>query len=263
MVVHGPTEPTRPVAVVLHGVGSTAEFARRCLAGPLSHLGYDVLAPDLRGHAASTPLDNPRDHSLHHHVADLAALARIVDIRLVAGLSLGAEVALRWACARHAPGVEAHRLDGLLLCLPGVAGPSSGPAAANRAAADELASYGVADVLARMSEADGALPWVVDEVRASWSQHDPPSLVAALRAVAAEDPLPDSALAGLDVPVGIVGVTDDAAHPVEIARRLAAGLPRAALETLALTDLAFDRSTLGRAAAHALISARRGPPPAR
>ncbi|HVF20080.1 MAG TPA: alpha/beta fold hydrolase, partial [Mycobacteriales bacterium] len=59
LVVHGPAHPARPVAVVLHGVGSTADFALRCLAKPLTDLGYDVVAPDLRGHAGSTPLSDP------------------------------------------------------------------------------------------------------------------------------------------------------------------------------------------------------------
>src|SRR5687767_9645585 len=123
--VRGPERPTRPVAVVLHGVGSTSDFALRCLAEPIRELGYDVVAPDLRGHAQSTPLLDPADHSIEHHVADLGRLAEVLDVRLVAGISLGAEVALRWL-------VSGAGVDGAVICLPGVVGPDSIPAAANR-----------------------------------------------------------------------------------------------------------------------------------
>lgn len=249
--VHGPESPSRPVAVLLHGVASAADFALRCLAAPLDRLGYDVVAPDLRGHAASTPLADPADHALDHHVADLAELAARVDVRLLAGISLGAEIALQWACANGAD-----RLDGLLVCAPGIAGPVSAAAAANRATAVDLASYGVPAVLARLGDAAGPLPWVVDEVRASWSRHQPPSLIAALRAAAEAEPLSAADLAALDVPVGVVAFSDDAGHPVELAARLVATLPRAALETLGLADLAVDRSVLGRTALRALARTR-------
>ncbi len=247
--MHGPDRPTRPVAVVLHGVGSTADFALRCLAGPLTDLGYDVVAPDLRGHAGSTALPDPADHSLDHHVADLAVLADRLDIRLVAGISLGSEIALRWLAGRS-------DLDGAALCLPGIAGPSSGPAAANRAAADQLAALGVPAVLDAMGDAPHALRWVVEEVRASWPQHEPASLVAALRAVAGYDVIDDATARGVSTPVGLVGVTDDAGHPPGTTSALAAVLPRSATAWLQLADLASDRAALGRAAVGAMQDAQ-------
>lgn len=249
--VHGPAQPTAPVAVVLHGVGSTADFALRCLTGPLTELGYAVVAPDLRGHAGSTALPDPADHSLEHHVADLTVLAAQVDVRLVAGISLGAEVALRWACTRPGPA-----LDGLLLCLPGVVGPTSAPAEANRVVAGRLASAGLAALLAELAVAEAALPWVVDEVQASWPRHDVVSLRAALLAVAGATPVSPTGLSTLATPVGIVAVTDDLGHPAEAARALAAALPYAAVDELALADLAEDRSDLGRAAVRAWTRAR-------
>ncbi len=250
LTLHGPAAPTRPVAVVLHGVGSTADFACRCLAAPLRSLGYDVVAPDLRGHGASTPLGDPEKHSLDHHVADLDVLASVVDVRLVAGISLGAEVALHWAGSQ-----PVQKLDGLVVCLPGVAGPASTPAAANRATAAELNADGVAAVLDRMASADQALPWVVKEVRHAWTQHAPASLIAGLRAAAAATPVPDDVLATIAVPVGIVAALDDAGHPLSVARRLASLLREAALETLLLTSMADDRSVLGRSAVRALTAA--------
>ena len=248
--VHGPVAPTRPVALILHGVGSTADFAMRCLAGPIAELGYDVVAPDLRGHGASTPLPDAADHALAAHVSDVSVLAGRLPVRLVAGISLGAEVALRWL-ATTAP-----TIDGAVLCLPGISGPGSAAAAANRAAADELTRNGVAAVLAGLPAAEGALPWVVEEVQASWNRHDPASLVAALHAVAEATPVPLAGLSALATPVGIVAVTDDHSHPAEAARALAAALPFAAVCELALADLAGDRSDLGRAAVRALTWAR-------
>ena len=248
--VHGPWDATRPVAVVLHGVGSTADFALRCLGGPLGALGYDVVAPDLRGHAGSTPLADPAAHAVEAHVGDVSALAAEVDVHLVAGISLGAEVALRWvaAGAGRAP-------DGVVVCLPGIAGPASTPAAASRAAADLLATRGVDAVLAGMGRADGALPWVVEEVRASWPQHHPTSLVAALRAAAEEHPTSEDRLRAVGVPVGVVAVDGDAGHPSDVARHLVERLPCAALTTVALADLADDRGRLGRAGVAALARA--------
>ncbi|HVE63632.1 MAG TPA: alpha/beta hydrolase [Mycobacteriales bacterium] len=247
-----PARPGRPAAVVLHGVGSTPDFALRCLAGPLEALGYDVVAPTLRGHGNTAPSEDPVDHSLDRHVADLADCVSAYDVRLVAGISLGAEIALRWVADTRGAG-----LAGLLLCLPGVAGPTSASASANRAMADELSSCGLEAVLRRIRTADGVLPWVVEEVRASWGQHEPASLVAALRAVADAEPLSAPTLQRIDVPVGMVAVSDDLGHPVEIAMRYATLLPRAAVLTMQLADLEPDRSSLGRVALRALDLTRR------
>ncbi|HVE98412.1 MAG TPA: alpha/beta fold hydrolase, partial [Mycobacteriales bacterium] len=142
----------RPVAVVLHGVGSTGEFARRCLAAPLGSLGYDVVAPDLRGHASAGSCRDPAAHSVGSHLVDLQALAEQVDVRLVAGISLGAELALRWSA-------EHPRLDGVVLCLPGLTGPTTVAAAANRHVADRVAREGVEPVLAELARDPAALPW--------------------------------------------------------------------------------------------------------
>ena len=248
LVVHGPARPTRRVAVVLHGVGSTADFALRCLAPALSDLGYDVVAPDLRGHAGSTPLPDPADHSLDHHLADLSAIAERVDVGLVAGISLGAEIALRWL----ASGGE---VDGAVLCLPGVVGPESLPAAANRHSAAAVAAVGVPAFLAAMDGATGALSWVVDEVRASWTRHDPASLIAALRSVAEEQPTPARALEVVRTPVGVVAVEDDVGHPAAAADQLVAGLTSAHLTRIRLADLADDRALLGRVGVAAMLRA--------
>ncbi len=238
--VSGPAE--RPVAVLLHGVGSTTDFVRRCLADAAAAAGYRVVAYDLRGHGRSTPSADPAFHAIEHHVADLDAVAERYDVRLVGGISLGGHVGAAWAAGRD-------DLDGVLMCLPGRLDPASLPAAANAQAADELARDGVSAALARMAGETGVPAWVVEEVHASWPTHDPASLVAALRAVATE-PVRDD-LARVTAPVGLVGLTDDPAHPWDAAVDCAAMLPRATLVASALADLADDRGQLGRLAVQA------------
>jgi pimeloyl-ACP methyl ester carboxylesterase len=235
---HG--DAAAPAAVVASGVGSTGEFAARCWSGCAS-AGYRRVTYDLRGHAASTPLADPAEQTLAHHVRDLAALADATGARVVGGTSLGAHVAASYA-ASGAP------LDALLLAIPGWLGAGSPTALANAAVADELASTGVAATLARIA-ADPVVPrWVVIELERSWPLHDPRSLVAAFRAVAA-DAAPDvAALRGVRAAAGVVGLVDDPAHPFAAADAYAAALPRAALQALTLAEWGERRSILGDAA---------------
>ncbi|HVE99348.1 MAG TPA: alpha/beta hydrolase, partial [Mycobacteriales bacterium] len=150
----------------------------------------------------------------------------------------------------------------VVLCLPGLTGPTTVAAAANRHVADRVAREGVEPVLAELARDPAALPWIADEVARSWRRHDPASLVAALRAAGDTERLPDGELSRIAVPAGIAAVVDDLAHPLATAEHLARTLPRAALRTLSLVDLAADRSRLGRAAVAALAVARdRAVPP--
>lgn len=237
------TTPPRPLAVVLHGVGSTGEFAARCLAPSLRRLGYAVVAPDLRGHGADARPE-PAEHSLDAHVADVRKRFAGERVAVVGGISLGAEVALRWAA-------ELPELDGMLLCLPGVEGPSSATAAANRWYADRVETIGVDAVLSAIAADPGALRWVVEEIRLSWPRQDAVSLVAALRAAAAAEPAAPDLLSRVRVPVGIAAAVDDAAHPVSVAQRLVGSLPTASISTITLGELAPTRARLGDAAVEA------------
>jgi pimeloyl-ACP methyl ester carboxylesterase len=223
-----------PAVVVAHGVGSTGEFAARCWSGCVE-AGYRLVTYDLRGHGDSTP--GPAD--LARHVADLAALAREVGARVVGGTSLGAHVAAAYASS----GVP---LDAVLLAIPGWLGAPTRPA--NAAVADEIEATGVAATLARIA-GDADVPrWVVVELERSWPRHDPASLVAAFRAVAADDAPDLAALRGVPAAAGVVGLVDDPGHPFAAAEAYAEALPRAALESLTLAEWGERRSILGDAA---------------
>lgn len=245
-----PSTRARPVALVLPGVGSTADFAERCFGPALREAGYDVVAREPRGHAGRPVARRLSEHSLETHLADVHSAIEVSGARLVAGISLGAEIAVRYAA-------EATGLDGVLACLPGAAGPRSAQAAVNRSIADALDARGVAAVLDDMRRDKTALRWVVDEVGASWPAHDPASLVAALRSVAELPAIEVDTARRVDVPVGVVALSDDFAHPLTLAQRLVGMLPRAALQTLSLVDVGADRTRLGRAAVAALVTASR------
>jgi pimeloyl-ACP methyl ester carboxylesterase len=240
-------DPSAPALVAAHGVGSTGEFAARCWSGCA---GYRLVTYDLRGHGDSTPLPDPADQTLRHHVNDLAAVVETTGARVVAGTSLGAHVAAAYAATGAA-------LDALLLAIPGWLGAGAATARANAAVAAEIEANGVAATLARIA-ADPAVPrWVVIELDRSWPRHDPASLVAAFRAVATGDAPGLDALGRVRVPAGVVGLVDDPGHPFAAAEAYAAALRRGALESLTLAEWGERRSLIGDAALAACARAIR------
>jgi pimeloyl-ACP methyl ester carboxylesterase len=228
-------DPAAPAVVVAHGVGSTGEFAARCWSGCVE-AGYRLVTYDLRGHGDSTPLADPDDHGIAGHADDLAAVAAETRARVVGGTSLGAHVAAAYAAT--------HRIDALLLGIPGTLGSGAPTSRANAAVADEIEAYGVDATLRRIACETAVPRWVVIELERSWRRHEPESLVAALRAIAAEE----APRIGTDAPTGVVGLVDDPAHPFAAAEAYAATLPRAALESLTLAEWGERRAILGDAA---------------
>lgn len=217
-----------PALVVAHGIGSTGEFAARCWGGVE---GYRLVTYDLRGHGRSTPLADPRDHTIEAHARDLAALCEATRARVVGGISLGAHVA-----ARHA---LTHPADALLLAIPGALDGQRHSAAA----ADEIERDGVERTLHRIAR--DADRWVAIELERSWPRHDRTSLVAALRAIAEERPFD---VGTIEAPTGIVGLVDDPAHPFAAAEDYARAIPRASLQALTLAEWGESRRALGDAA---------------
>lgn len=241
---YGPADA--PAALVLHGVGSSADFAARAFGPALGGDGYRVIVPDLRGHGRSTALADPAAHAVGEQLADVAALAALVGARVLAGVSLGAHLALAHAAAECAAAPAA--VDLVLAALPGWLGPADEVASANAVWAEEIARVGVAASLARIA-GDPAVPeWVARELATAWPRHDPASLAAALRAAATAEAPDAAALTCVACPVGVVGAGDDAAHPLAAATAYVAVLPRAALVTVPLAVLAGGAGRLGELA---------------
>jgi pimeloyl-ACP methyl ester carboxylesterase len=213
-------------ALLLHGSGSTGEFAERALGPALRAEGWAVRA-------------------LEDRSGDVDAVGRAVGRAaagahgplLLAGISLGAHAAVRWAAHGGAP----DRLVGLLLALPAWSGAPADVASLSALAADDLERDGLDQVLARLRDQG----WVGAELARAWPRYGQEQLVRSLRATAVSaGPTPED-LAAVRVPVGLVAVADDPFHPVRVAREWQQLLPRAALEVLPAAAPAADRSVIG------------------
>ncbi|MBW3663774.1 MAG: alpha/beta hydrolase [Actinobacteria bacterium] len=240
--------------MVAHGVGSSPRFIREAFAAPLAALGYRLVAYDLRGHGASTPLPDPGDHAFDAHVADLAAVADEVGARVVGGVSLGGHAAAAVAAERS-------DLEGLIVCLPAWTGTATRGDGPHAVIASEVRRGGVEPVLDRLA-GDGSVPqWLAELLGRDWRTHPAASLAAALTALDGGEAPTGATLARVTVPTGIVGWPDDPGHPLEVATAWAAAMPGAKLVTTTLDAVGEGRTALGAAAVRALLSARRSAEP--
>jgi pimeloyl-ACP methyl ester carboxylesterase len=247
-----------PVAVVLPGSGSTAEFVGRAFAGPLTAAGYTLLTADPPPFRADVP--DPADA----WARVLDALAAREPLAVVGGVSLGAHAAARWASRRP------DAAGGLLLVMPAWSGPPDAVAAVSGATADELDRLGTEAVLARLrtlatgvtgaagaagtAEATGT-GWVVDELHTAWRARGRTALVRELRGVAASPGPDEGELRSITAPCGVVALAGDPLHPAAVAHDWAAVLPAAGLVTVDHPAVAADRAALGAAALRALAAA--------
>lgn len=265
-----PTGP-RP-AVLLPGSGSDEVFVTAAFARPLGALGLRLVAPrpspgasvvagylsafdeaaDRAGtedsdEAAGRAVTEGAAHSVGAGTDGAPGRHPGPDAGIVVGgVSLGAQVAVRWAAERAARGLPGPA--GLLLALPAWTGePGDAPAAvAARVTSEALRCDGLGPVVAR---ARASTPdWLGLELARAWARHGDGLAESFATTARTPGPTPEQ-LAGLRVPVGIVGLLDDPVHPIEVARRWEALLPRAALVTTSLTSMGRDPETLGRAAA--------------
>lgn len=216
-------------AVLLPGTASDEVFVRSVFGEPFAQVGVHVVTP------ATTTVDE--------HLAALDAAWRGEPL-VVGGISLGAHVAATWA-VRHPD-----RCAGLVAALPAWHGQASGAPAAQAAAASAavVESDGVAAALA------GTTGWLAEELARAWNRHGA-GLPATLRAAATCAAPTLAELAGLGVPTGVAGCTDDPVHPLQVAEEWVAALPWATLRTTTLEALGSDRESLGRAGVLALLQA--------
>ena len=233
--------PVRPtVAALLPGSGSDHVFVTAVFAQPLAALGIRlVAAPPAAGASVVEGMRRSLDS-----VGDPRAL--------VGGISLGAQVAARWAAAN--PGGCA----GLLLALPGWTGVPAGPvappaAAAALASAAAVRRDGVPRTLAAV-RASAPVRWVAEELDRAWRAHGDHLADALQAAAAAPGPTP-AELGRLAAPAGVAALADDPLHPHAVAAHWATAIPRAALVTTTLAALGRDRAALGRAAVLAWLRA--------
>lgn len=239
-------DPSHEPLVVAHGVGSSARFIVEAFGRPVTRAGLRLVAYDLRGHGASTPVRSPADHTLAVHAADLAAVAAAVGARIVAGVSLGGHAAVAAA--------SEGAFDAVCACLPAWTGraiPGVGPHAAVAAAA---AADGVAVMRARFRHDPGLPPWLAALLERDWASHDADSLAAALVALDGGLAPTEADIRGLSTPLAVVGWPDDAAHPLEVASAWASWAPTGALARTTMAAVGRDRSALGAAAVEALAA---------
>jgi 3-oxoadipate enol-lactonase len=239
-----------PPLVLLHGLTATRRYV---LQGSrlLAREGYRLVSYDARAHGESDPGDGYEYSDL---AGDLISVLedREIDGAVLVGHSMGAATAVRVALER--PGL----VRGLVQITPAYPGEPYLDDAA-------LAYW---DRLAAGLEADGAdgfmrafeppddERWrdaVLKFTRQRIERHlHPEALAAAVRVVprsAAFDGL--DRLAGIDVPVLVVGSRDDAdpTHPLAVAQEYAARLPQAELviEDEGEPPLAWQGAQLSRA----------------
>jgi pimeloyl-ACP methyl ester carboxylesterase len=221
---------------MLPGSGSDEQFINSVFAVPLAGIGVELVAPAPR--CGGDVVVGYRE------ALDAAGPGPL----LVGGISLGAHVAARWA-------VEAPRgrVAGLLLALPAWTGaPRDAPAA--RAASLTAAQARAGGVAGALAAAAGAPAWLRAELARAWAGYGD-GLAAALEAAAAEPAPTEAQLRGLDVPVGLAALVDDAVHPLGVAQQWHAALPRSALVTAGMSTFGADPAALGRAAALAWLRA--------
>ncbi|MCZ4518397.1 alpha/beta fold hydrolase [Rhodococcus ruber] len=221
-------------AIVLPGTGSDARFAEDAFSTAFAGVGLTTIAvePDPTG-VVESYLDALNAATRRH--------GRIV----VAGISLGAAVAARWAAD------NASSITALALVLPAWTGDPAGTPAALSAqfTARSLREAGLDAVSAAMSSSSPE--WLARTLRRSWAAQWP-ALPDALDEAARHRSLELDELARVELPTVVVGAVDDAVHPIEVSRSWARALPNCVLRTVTLDMIGSDAGCLGRAAVDGL-----------
>lgn len=220
--------------VLLHGLTATRRYVVMGSTA-LQRAGQRVVAYDARGHGRSGPAQTPDAYTYERLARDLAELLDALHIEraTLAGVSMGAQTAIRFALDHK------DRVQALALITPAY-DPETHDAPGSYDSWDALASGlregGVDGFLAAYDFASLPLSWreaVEAAVTQRLSQHaDLQAVADALQAVPRSRPFATMAELGqLDVPTVVVGDRDEAdpTHPLAVAERYVAAIPRARL----------------------------------
>ncbi|MCF8610778.1 alpha/beta fold hydrolase [Gordonia sp. HY285] len=227
--------------IVMPGTGSDADFAAR------------VFGSSVRDAGASLECLEPEPNLVGSYLTRIDAIADRGDRVIVGGVSIGAAIALAWACdpARSA------LCDGVLAALPPWTGRPDGSVAAQSAqiTADSIDRDGLDATVAAMAASSPA--WLGTELARSWRALYPRGLVTQLRAAATYVAPTLDDIARLPVPLGVAVAPDDPLHPAVVGRSWADAAPRSAVADTPLTEFGPDERLLGDACWAALASAGR------
>jgi len=215
-----------PAILLLHPVGADMALWDRVAHRLLAH-AY-VIRPDLRGHGGT---DTPAQPFMVDDLAqDAVALADVLELDTftVAGVSLGAMVALKLAS------LMPHRVAGLVTCstAPRMAPPPDGWDARIAAAVNGGMAPLADGMVARMFSTDFIAskdPYIAT-MRTVFEYTDPIGYGHGLRVLRDADLWPD--LPSITCPVLVVAGARDPLIGKDIAERLASSLPRGELLTL-------------------------------
>ncbi len=228
----------RPTLLLLHGTAASTH-SWRALAPALASRGWQVVAPDLPGHAFSGMLPRPR-RSLPGMASATAAWLAACGLRVdaVIGHSAGAALMLRMALDGTLPGARLLGLNAALLPFDGLAGLLYPPAARLLAAnplVPHLSAWRARDPRSVRRLVDACGSRLDDEGVALYARLlRRPAHIAGVLAMTAHWDLEQLArdLPRLDRPLHLLSGARDAAVPPAQARRLALRHPGVTLQVL-------------------------------
>lgn len=211
-----------PAVVFCHGLGGDS-IQGPDLAGEPD--GYRLVIWDARGHGRTEPLGPPEAFSFATFAADLRALLDHVGIdrAVIAGVSMGAAVAARFACDRP------ERVRGLVLIRPAwLNAPLPENLRLFPVAADCMAKFGLDKGLAEFRKLPDVQALkttcrqVYDSLSAQFAAPGALERCVRLQNLPNDCPVTDwDELKRWSFPVLVVGNEPDATHPIAFARQWA------------------------------------------
>ena len=214
--------------------------------------GWRCISPECRGHGQSEFGDSAQ-LAIARFTADIVELAKSLSAEppVIGGISMGAAIALR-AAAHHR-----ETFSGLVLARPAwLDEPSPDNLAPHRMIADLIAAHGP-EAARRMFEAtplareiERHAPDNLASCLGFFARQPIDQTQALLAAIATDGPGVSRAdIGAIDLPTLVIGTGRDLAHPLDMARELAALIPKARLaEITPKSDNRLDYVTEFRAA---------------